>query len=111
MDLYQRQADFEAFEHWLRDNVPASQLCRLEYSDLLSSGGAIWTSTLSDFTGVDLGAPKASVVNAGKLSPSLAKRMFILLVRLVQKTRLHIGVKRLLMRDRFRRIPMHQLDR
>lgn len=91
--LYEKQADFLAFETWLQTRVPQDRRCRLDFDDLTTNNGKAWTDALSDMMDVTFEPVNLGVVNKSRQSMSKLKRVLFVGVRLVQATRLHILVK------------------
>lgn len=88
------QAEFDAFESWLKQRVRPSHLCRLEFEDLKETGGQTWLDRLSSLTGVDLGTADPVVVNASKHASGTLQKTIYFGVRFLQWTRLHIVFKK-----------------
>lgn len=88
-ELFERQARFEESEAWLQDRIAPENLLRLEFSDLKSDGGEVWTKCLSEFLDMDIEPVPLGVVNKGIRNPGLVRPLVILLKRAVQKTGLN----------------------
>lgn len=88
--LFDRQARFEECEAQLREHIAPENLLRLEFSDLKSTGGAIWITRLAEFLDVEIEPLDLGVVNKGFTNPSFLHHVKTLLKRFAQKMRVHL---------------------
>ena len=95
--LYHLQSRFDEFEGWLKENIPSDRLCRLEFSDLVSSKGQRWIETIEAFTHFKLDEVSLGVVNKSRKDAAVFKRVLFMGVRMIQYTRVHIYIKRFLL--------------
>jgi hypothetical protein len=92
--LYERQADFDGFEAWIKKRVPEDRTCVLKFDDLSRDGGEIWISQLEQLTGIEFASVNMGVVNKSRSAASNLRRILFVGVRLLQAMRVHIFIKR-----------------
>ena len=95
-ELYYVQSKFDKFEGCLKDNVPQDKLLRLEFTDLVRSGGQDWIESIETFTDFKLNEVSLGIINKSRKDVSLLKRILFIGVRMIQYTRVHIYIKRFL---------------
>jgi len=93
--LYEKQSDFDGFDAWMKERLPAERLAVLEFEDLKRDGGETWMAQLSALTGCAFGPGSEGVVNASRGEPGLLRQLLFVGVRLVQATRVHIYLRAL----------------
>lgn len=99
-ELFARQADVDQAEEQLRSLVHQDRVLRLEFKDLAATGGARWVSQLSGFVGEEIEFVELGAVNAKRAHDDVRWQWFYFFVRVVQMTRIHIGIRLLKLRVR-----------
>ena len=97
--LYERQADFDGFDAWMKTRLPEDKLRVLDFADLKADGGESWVAAMTDLTGVSFQPIQQGVVNKSRKDASLLRRVMFIGVRLIQATRVHILIRQIKMRS------------